>query len=101
MASFSKVVSYIVKLSFLYLLVAQVGCNRGNKFWTAGGHQVTLLITLVIIQSNLVPHNLHTGKANPCQYCHSGARKSANAGITPEHVYGLHFVKTDSERIVH
>ena len=104
MASFSKVVSHIVRLSFLALLVAQVGCNRGNKIWTGWWTPGDTVDNVGYHPEQPIefPHNLHAGKAKiPCQYCHSGARKSANAGIPPLNTcMGCHtYVKTDSEKI--
>lgn len=75
-------------MSILVVLVfASTGCERGNKAWT-GAYTPGDTVEDVGYQPDQeikeFSHALHAGdKKIPCQYCHSGARRSAVAGIPP------------------
>ena len=95
-----------VRILALLAIVAltSVGCERGGKFWTGLWSPGDSVDNVGYKPEQVLPfsHKLHAGDMKmDCQYCHSGARRSAAAGVPPMNTcMGCHkFAKTDAESI--
>lgn len=89
--------------ALLVLVFNLVGC-KGDKPWTGFWTPGDSVDNVGYKPEQVMPfdHSLHAGQMQmDCQYCHSGARRSAVAGIPPMNTcMGCHkFARTDAEPI--
>jgi len=90
----------LLSLSLLLLVLSFAPKAQAWWMWTPG--DTVDNVGYAPTQPIPFPHKLHAGdKKIPCQYCHSGARRSAVAGIPPLNTcMGCHkIVATDKEPI--